>query len=275
MNTPLIRRPDSNGASAEAVPAVPAATGAADGYPLPATWRGIGAQAAAALAASGLSALAEAGLLAAAFEVAGTPVPWRGLLLACAAGQLGARLVPLPGGLGGLEGGVLGALALTGTRPATALTPVIIYRVAVYWAPGAVGAVTAAVLTRRHPARAAPGPAPLRPQAPPPPAPGQPPSPRQAASAAGARAARPWPAPGSPARPGVKPACSPNGRPSQQDPAGSGRPHGQRPVTTRARGDRSRRPARLRPAPLPGPSRTSRRDSHRPPTERREERNMS
>ena len=49
MNTPLIRRPDGNGASAEAVPAVPAATGASDGYPLPATWRGIGAQAAAAL----------------------------------------------------------------------------------------------------------------------------------------------------------------------------------------------------------------------------------
>jgi hypothetical protein len=46
MNTPLIRRPDGNGASAEAVPAVPAAS---DGYPLPATWRGIGAQAAAAL----------------------------------------------------------------------------------------------------------------------------------------------------------------------------------------------------------------------------------
>jgi hypothetical protein len=46
MNTPLIRRPDGNGASAEAVPAVPAA---ADGYLLPVTWRGIGAQAAAAL----------------------------------------------------------------------------------------------------------------------------------------------------------------------------------------------------------------------------------
>jgi hypothetical protein len=46
MNTPLIRRPDGNGASAQAVPA---AAGAADGYPPPATWRGVGAQAAAAL----------------------------------------------------------------------------------------------------------------------------------------------------------------------------------------------------------------------------------
>lgn len=91
------------------------------------------------------------------------PVPWRGLLLACAAGQLGARLVPLPGGLGGVEGGVLGALALTGTHPATALTAVIVYRAAGYWAPGAAGAVTAAVLTRRHPAPAARPVTPLRP----------------------------------------------------------------------------------------------------------------
>jgi uncharacterized membrane protein YbhN (UPF0104 family) len=129
---------------------------------------------AAALAASGLSVLGEAGLLAAAFAVAGTPVPWRGLLLACAAGQLGTRLVPLPGGLGGMEGGVLGALALTGTRPATALAAVIIYRLAGYWAPGAAGAITAALLTRRHPARAARPVTPLRPQAPPPPPPQRP-----------------------------------------------------------------------------------------------------
>jgi hypothetical protein len=77
-----------------------------------------------------------------------------------------ARLVPLPGGLGGVEGGVLGALALTGTQPATALTAVIVYRVAGHWAPGAAGAVTAALLTRRHPAQAARPVTPLRPQAP-------------------------------------------------------------------------------------------------------------
>jgi hypothetical protein len=55
----------------------------------------------------------------------GTAGVWA--VLAGAAGQLGARLVPLPGGLGGVEGGVLGALALTRTHPATALTAVIIY----------------------------------------------------------------------------------------------------------------------------------------------------
>jgi hypothetical protein len=204
---------------------------------------------AAALAASGLSVLGEAGLLAAAFEVAGTPVPWRGLLLACAAGQLGARLVPLPGGLGGMEGGVLGALALTGTHPATALTAVIIYRVAGYWAPGAAGAVTAALLSRRHPAQAARPVTPLRSQAPPPPAPGQP----------GITPAR------------VHPGACPASRTPQtaEGHAASARsPPGPGVTGPAARHG-------CGPVPLPGSSRTSRRDSHRPPTERREERNMS
>ena len=51
MNTPLTRRPDGNGASAEAdtPAAVPSAAGVAAGYLLPGTWRGVGSQAAAAL----------------------------------------------------------------------------------------------------------------------------------------------------------------------------------------------------------------------------------
>ena len=94
--------------------------------------------------------LADAGLLAACFGLAGLPVPWRGLLFAYAAGQLAGRLVPLPGGLGGVEGGVLGALTLTGTRPAAAAAAVIIYRVAGYWAVGAAGTAAAAILGRRR-----------------------------------------------------------------------------------------------------------------------------
>jgi putative heme transporter len=93
--------------------------------------------------------LADAGLLAACFGLAGLPVPWRGLLFAYAAGQLAGRLVPLPGGLGGVEGGVLGALTLTGTPPAAAAAAVILYRVAGYWAAGAAGTAAAATLTRR------------------------------------------------------------------------------------------------------------------------------
>ena len=67
------------------------------------------------LACTGTGLLADAGVLAACFGLAGLPVPWRGLLFAYAAGQLAGRLVPLPGGIGGVEGGMLGALTLTGT----------------------------------------------------------------------------------------------------------------------------------------------------------------
>jgi hypothetical protein len=88
-------------------------------------------------------------VLTACFGLAGLPVPWRALLLAYAAGQLGGRLVPLPGGLAGVEGGVLGALALTGTPPAAAAAAVIVYRAAGFWALGAAGTTVAAALTRR------------------------------------------------------------------------------------------------------------------------------
>ncbi|MBO0787690.1 MAG: flippase-like domain-containing protein [Actinobacteria bacterium] len=93
---------------------------------------------------------ADAGVLAACFGLAGLAVPWRGLLFAYAAGQLGGRIVPLPGGLGGVEGGVIGALAVTGTAPAAAAAAVIIYRVGAFWALGAAGLTVAAALTRRR-----------------------------------------------------------------------------------------------------------------------------
>ena len=101
------------------------------------------------LACTGTSLLADAGVLTACFGLAGLPVPWRGLLFAYAAGQLAGRLVPLPGGLGGVEGGMLGALALAGTPPAAAAAAVLVYRVAGYWAIGATGTAVAASLARR------------------------------------------------------------------------------------------------------------------------------
>jgi uncharacterized membrane protein YbhN (UPF0104 family) len=103
------------------------------------------------LVCTAMGLLADAGVLTACFGLAGLPVPWRGLLFAYAAGQLGGRLVPLPGGLGGVEGGVLGALTLTGTPPTAAAAAVIVYRVAGYWAVGATGIAVAAALARRWP----------------------------------------------------------------------------------------------------------------------------
>ena len=72
------------------------------------------------LACTGTGLLADAGVLAACFGLAGLPIPWRGVLFAYAAGQIAGRLVPLPGGIGGVEGGVLGALTLTGIPPGAA-----------------------------------------------------------------------------------------------------------------------------------------------------------
>ena len=109
------------------------------------------------LACTGTGLLADAGVLAACFGLAGLPVPWRGLLFAYAAGQLAGRLVPLPGGIGGVEGGMLGALTLTGTPPAAAAAAVIIYRVAGCWAVGAAGTAMAAALARRSPGVPGPG----------------------------------------------------------------------------------------------------------------------
>ncbi len=100
------------------------------------------------LACTGTGLLADAGVLAACFGLAGLPIPWRGVLFAYAAGQIAGRLVPLPGGIGGVEGGVLGALTLTGTPPGAAAAAVIVYRVAGYWAVGAAGIAVAAALAR-------------------------------------------------------------------------------------------------------------------------------
>ncbi len=117
--------------------------------------------AAAVLAATAAGLAADAGVLTACFGLAGLPIPWRGLLFAYAAGQLAGRLVPLPGGLGGVEGGALGALTLTGTPPAAAAAAIIVYRVAGYWTLGAAGATVAAVLSRHRAVR--PGTAPATP----------------------------------------------------------------------------------------------------------------
>ena len=100
---------------------------------------------------SSMSWLAGAVVLAAALELAGLAIPWRGLLFAYGASQVGGGLVPLPGGLGGVEGGLLGALALAGSPLTAALaTAVIVYGVVGYWAVILAGAVAAAAMTRRR-----------------------------------------------------------------------------------------------------------------------------
>jgi putative heme transporter len=91
---------------------------------------------------------AEAAVLAAAFELAGWPVPWHSLLLAHTASQLAGSLIPLPGGLGGADAGLLGALTLTGTPLAAAAA--VTYPAIGYWVVGAAATYAAAAMGRRH-----------------------------------------------------------------------------------------------------------------------------
>jgi uncharacterized membrane protein YbhN (UPF0104 family) len=64
-------------------------------------------------------------------------------------GQLGG-LLPLPGGLGGIDGGLLGALVVYGlpATTATMATAILAYRVILFWLPLLLGA-TAFVSLRR------------------------------------------------------------------------------------------------------------------------------
>ena len=87
--------------------------------------------------------------LATAFLAVGTAVPWRGLLIAYAAGQLAALLPITPGGLGVTEGSMTVALAAYGGTT-TALAAVLLYRLITYWAVLPAGGICYLSLRRRR-----------------------------------------------------------------------------------------------------------------------------
>jgi uncharacterized membrane protein YbhN (UPF0104 family) len=62
-------------------------------------------------------------------------------------GQLGG-LLPLPGGLGGIDGGLLATLVVYGTPVAVTAAAVLAYRVVLFWLPLLVGGVAFASLRR-------------------------------------------------------------------------------------------------------------------------------
>ena len=57
-------------------------------------------------------------------------------------------LLPLPGGLGGIDGGLLGTLVVYGTPVATTAAAILAYRVILFWLPLIVGAIAFASLRR-------------------------------------------------------------------------------------------------------------------------------
>jgi uncharacterized membrane protein YbhN (UPF0104 family) len=63
-------------------------------------------------------------------------------------GQL-ANTLPLPGGIGGVEGGLIGSYAAFGVDPGLALVAVLVYRGFAFWLPIVPGAIAYAQLRKR------------------------------------------------------------------------------------------------------------------------------
>ncbi|HEX6116419.1 MAG TPA: lysylphosphatidylglycerol synthase domain-containing protein [Solirubrobacterales bacterium] len=93
--------------------------------------------------------LFDVAMLGACFAAFGFPVPAAGILLvAYLVGQLG-NLIPIPGGIGGVDAGLIGTLVLYGVEPVEAISAVIAYRAFVLWIPAAIGLPALASLRRR------------------------------------------------------------------------------------------------------------------------------
>jgi uncharacterized protein (TIRG00374 family) len=69
------------------------------------------------------------------------------ILMGYLIGQLGG-LLPLPGGLGGIDGGLIGTLIVYGTPAAVTAAAVLVYRVILFWLPLLLGAAAFIALRR-------------------------------------------------------------------------------------------------------------------------------
>ena len=86
-------------------------------------------------------------VLWAAFHAFGHSPPLTVILMGYLIGQLGG-LLPLPGGLGGIDGGLIGTLIVFGTPAAVTTAAVLLYRVILFWLPLLAGAVAFVSLRR-------------------------------------------------------------------------------------------------------------------------------
>jgi uncharacterized membrane protein YbhN (UPF0104 family) len=86
-----------------------------------------------------LNWLADCACLCAGFLAVGVAVPWRGLLLAYAAGQLATVAAVTPGGIGVVEGSLAVTLVAYGAGDVSAIAAVLLYRIISYWGLLAVG----------------------------------------------------------------------------------------------------------------------------------------
>ena len=93
--------------------------------------------------------LFDVAMLGVCFTAFGHDVPPAGVLLvAYIVGQLGG-LIPIPGGIGGVDGGLIGTLVLYGVDPGDAAVAVIAYRGLLLTIPALLGLPALAVLRQR------------------------------------------------------------------------------------------------------------------------------
>ncbi|MBV9837932.1 MAG: flippase-like domain-containing protein [Solirubrobacterales bacterium] len=76
----------------------------------------------------------------AALHAFGSPPPVPAIVMAYFIGQL-ANVLPIPGGVGGVEGGTIGALLAFGAQGSVALLGVLAYRLISFWLPTIPGAL--------------------------------------------------------------------------------------------------------------------------------------
>jgi uncharacterized protein (TIRG00374 family) len=84
----------------------------------------------------------------------GTPPP-AGVLVASYFIGMTANLLPLPGGIGGVEGGMIGSLIAFGVPGGLAIVAVLSYRAFAFWLPTIPGAIAYVGILRREAATAA------------------------------------------------------------------------------------------------------------------------
>jgi uncharacterized membrane protein YbhN (UPF0104 family) len=89
-------------------------------------------------------------VLWATFKSFGISVPITVLLMGYLIGQLGG-LLPLPGGIGGIDGGLIGTLIVYGVDAAGATAAVLAYRVILFWLPLLIGGLAFTDLRRNMP----------------------------------------------------------------------------------------------------------------------------
>jgi uncharacterized membrane protein YbhN (UPF0104 family) len=82
------------------------------------------------------------------YRAVGYTLPLTVLLMGYLIGQLGG-LLPLPGGVGGIDGGLIAVLVLYGAAVAPTVAAVLAYRLILFWVPLVVGAPAFAGLWRR------------------------------------------------------------------------------------------------------------------------------